>query len=175
MTISRRIIMLARQLRLFAAPLALALCFILLLANDQRLARSSASPSLQGAAAIEHLKAQGLYGSLREAMEIAPYRISEMQEGSYRGANQAQSLRAEFDPAGLRLKPREGAKWESGMRLRGYGYGERIVPVAAGEMKASGNRIEIHHSTSAQSTISEWYLKSPIRSRAGIYHLRASG
>jgi hypothetical protein len=113
--------MLARQLRLFAAPFALALCFILLITKDQPLARSSASPSLQGAAAIEHLKAQGLYGSLQEAMEAAPYRISEMQDRSYRGANQAQSLRAEFDPAGLRLKPREGAKWESGMRLRGYG------------------------------------------------------
>ena len=123
--------MLVRQLRLFAVPLTLALCFILLLANGQRLAPSSASPGLQGEAAIEHLKAQGLYGSLREAMEAAPYRISEMPEGSYRGANQAQSLQAEFDPAGLRLKPRQGAKWESGMRLRGYGYGDRIVPLAA--------------------------------------------
>ena len=47
------------------------------------------------------------------------------------------------------------------MRLRGYGYGDRIVPLAAGVMKASGNRIEIHHATIAQSTISEWYLNRP--------------
>src|SRR5215207_7214492 len=51
-------------------------------------APATALPSLQGAAAVEHLKQQGLYASLNEAMTATRYGVKPMPEAqrSVRGS-----------------------------------------------------------------------------------------
>ena len=56
----------------------------------------------------------------------------------------------DLKPGGVSVGP--GA-WR--MRLRGYGYGERMQPVAAAEMTVRDNRIEYQRGPLRQ----EWYVK----------------
>jgi hypothetical protein len=126
------------------------------------------SPSLEGEKAIEHLKQQGLYNSLAEAMSIARYSINPVQQptklgleaGSYYGSNSVQRYNAFFNSENLQIVPQTPNRdWQVGMRLTGYGYGERLRSVSKAELKAASNRIEYHRTVvdDSESAIIEWY------------------
>jgi hypothetical protein len=55
-------------------------------------------PALQGEAALNHLKEQGLYGSLQEAVTVARYGFYQepKRSGEWLADNTAQRLRAYF-------------------------------------------------------------------------------
>src|SRR4029450_3023772 len=62
-------------------------------------------PALKGEAALNHLKEQGLYGSLQEAVAAARYSLYQESEQSlaWLGDNPAQRLHARTAPAALAL------------------------------------------------------------------------
>ncbi len=117
-------------------------------------------PALQGEAALNHLKEQGLYGSLQEAVTAA--RFSFYQEPKRRGAwlayNPAQRLSARLTSDGLQVVTGgdEGGSHRLGVKLRGAGYGERLMAAKAGRLTAIDARAEIRHEL-PQSAIIEWY------------------
>jgi hypothetical protein len=114
-------------------------------------AGAQAGPHLRGREAVEALKQQGAYESLRTAYQAARYQVeSAGQVGRYRASNQAQGLDVEFGPDGVRLKHRDGAL---GMRLVGYGYGERWKKPASAPAVAQGNRVEY-----GRGGLTEWYV-----------------
>jgi FG-GAP repeat/HYR domain len=124
-------------------------------------------PALQGEAALDHLKDQGLYGSLQGAVTAARYGLYQesKQSGAWLANNHAQRLRARFTPDGLQVETRGdgGRSHRLGMKLRSAGYGARQVAVSAGRLSASGNCAEIRHElrqseiSNDQSRITEWY------------------
>ncbi|MDX2042758.1 MAG: putative Ig domain-containing protein [Acidobacteriota bacterium] len=128
----------------------------------------SALPNLQGAAAIEYLKQQGLYASLGEAMAAARYGVYEAaatESASYRfyANNPAQSFQARFSPDGLSLKTASAAAQDHPLNLdlRSVGYGAQQFSVTPGKLTANGNRIEINRaiqSSTLQTPITEWYI-----------------
>ena len=73
----------------------------------------------------------------------------------YQAPNRAHNLRTYFTPAGVRIIPRtgDGAAWEWGFTLAGYGYEGAIRPVASATVSAHGNRIEYR-----RGGLTEWYV-----------------
>ncbi|MBO0858943.1 MAG: PxKF domain-containing protein [Chloracidobacterium sp.] len=125
------------------------------------------TPALQGEAALNHLKGQGLYGSLQEAVTVARYSFyhGPKQGGDWLADNPAQRLSARLTPDGLHVVTGgdEGGSHRLGIKLRSAGYGERQMAAKAGRLTASGARAKIHHeltqsqNTNSQSAIIEWY------------------
>src|SRR5262249_16644613 len=105
-------------------------------------------------------KGQGLYGSLQEAVTAARYSFYQEPErrGDWRAYNHAQRLGARLTPDGLQVitEGGEGGSHRLGVKLRGGGYGERLMGAKAGRLTAGGARAEIHHEL-PQSAIIEWY------------------
>ncbi|HEX8998676.1 MAG TPA: FG-GAP repeat protein, partial [Blastocatellia bacterium] len=135
----------------------------LLIAFHFRQARlsTSALPGLQGAAAVEHLKQQGLYSSLSDAMTATRYRIKASPDGEYVADNPANQLRADFAADSLELRATAQA-WRLGIKLRSAGYGERQLQAGSGVIAADGNRIEYARPLGAEeSAIREWYVNQP--------------
>jgi hypothetical protein len=116
--------------------------------------------ALQGETALKHLKEQGLYGSLQEAVTAARYGFYQEpnRRGEWLADNPAQRLSARLTPDGLQIVTRGdvGGSLRLGMKLRGAGYGERQMAAKAGRLKASDARAEIHYEL-PQSAIIEWY------------------
>ncbi len=136
-------------------------------------------PTLRGEAAVEQLKQQGLYESLSAAVAKTRYDLHrsdgqnlparlQLHGEVWHAANPTQGMNAYFSRDGVKVVERSEEKpgWELGLRVTGYGYGQQMLSVGAGEMKADGNRIAyarpvinsdsaIHH---PQSAFKEWYV-----------------
>ncbi len=123
-------------------------------------------PNLCGHAAVEHLKQEGLYASLAEAVAAARYNADPLPSpDAYQFSNPAQSLRATFTSSGARVMSSKGGRErELTFKLIGYGYGSRITNLDSRNIVASRNRIEREYSQSAipesQSAIKEWFVNS---------------
>ena len=108
-------------------------------------------PTLEGEAAIEHLKEKGIYSSLAEAMQAARYKVyptppsqDSKQGGRFYANNPRQGYQSLFSEEEMKIVTREGEQtraWR--MKLSACGYDERMMAVTHGEMKVVGNRIEI--------------------------------
>jgi FG-GAP repeat len=129
-------------------------------------AANSPLPILQGTLAVDHLKEQGLYGSLQEAVAAARYGVYKVStdSGEWLADNPAQQLRARFTTAGLQLDaPGDGRAHRFAMSLRSAGYGNRQIAARAGPVTASGGRAEIRHELQLGALsrtgprIIEWY------------------
>jgi hypothetical protein len=160
---------------LSAVALTVLLGSLFLIPELSRSAPGSALPALQGEAAITHLKEQGLYDSLEAALTAARYRVRPTERsgqaglsGAYYASNPAQHLTAHFTPEELVLAPQPQAApgrqavpaWRLGMRLAGYGYGERIVALGSRATRAQENRIDYQRAVVGQVgiAVTEWYL-----------------
>src|SRR5262245_18481393 len=106
-------------------------------------------PALHGEAALNHLKEQGLYGSLQEAVTAARYGLYQesKQSGDCLADNPAQRLRGRFTPDGLQVETRGngGRGHRIGMKLRSAGYCARQIAAVASQITGSGARAEIRH------------------------------
>lgn len=133
-------------------------------------------PALEGEKAIAHLKQQGLYDSLTEAMQAASYSINPVEQperlglepGAHYANSPAQQYRAWFTTDEVRIVPRgESREWQTGMRLVGYGYGDRLTAVGKAERRATASRIEYHrevagrHEDGSGAKFVEWYENRP--------------
>jgi uncharacterized delta-60 repeat protein len=137
--------------------------------------RSSAveepSVSVRDEAAIAHLKQQGPYDSLEEVVAAAGYSIREIPAGSlsngksaFEAVNAAQALRADFTSDGALFRSTGANNWQLRLKLMSYGYGDHLVPLSGGELKAGDNRIEISRHVVGRpgsSELVEWYVNKP--------------
>jgi FG-GAP repeat protein len=119
-----------------------------------------ALPTRSGPAAIRHLEQTGLYNSLSAAVTAARYEIEERKVGGYQASNPKQGYRSIFTREGVEVRgtSRTGEDWRMGMKLIGYGYGERKQVVTSAGLKASGDRIEYERRAREGRTLSEWYV-----------------
>ncbi len=136
---------------------------------------AAALPALQRDQAVEQLKDQGLYDSLREAFTAASYEPRWEERPAlgdlppaYHAPNPAQRMSACFTPTGLHLSPHQTkreagaqsrasaqAEWRATMRLVGYGYGDRLESVGEAEIATRGNRVEYQRTW---PPLTEWYV-----------------
>ena len=116
--------------------------------------------TLHGPAAIKHLEQTGLYSSLSAAVTAAEYRIEERKAGGYEASNPKQGYRTVFTRAGVEVSGagRNGSDWRLGMKLIGYGYGQRKQAVTFAAVKAKDDRIEYERRAHDGGSISEWYV-----------------
>jgi hypothetical protein len=129
-------------------------------------------PELRGQAAVEHLKQEGIYASLAEAVKASLYKAEALPSGdAYRFSNPAQGFRATFTPSGARVASSRGGR-ELAIKPIAYGYGRRMTRLDSQKIGARGNRIEHEYApkTSAirnpQSATQEWFVNT----EAGIEH-----
>ena len=117
-------------------------------------------PTLHGPAALKHLEQTGLYNSLSSAVTAAEYGIEERKAGGYEAPNPGQSYRTVFTRAGVEVSGtgRNGSDWWLGMKLTGYGYGQRKQAVTFAAVKAKDDRIEYERRAPDGRSISEWYV-----------------
>ncbi|NOT58806.1 MAG: hypothetical protein HOP19_01135, partial [Acidobacteria bacterium] len=140
---------------------------------------NAALPNLQGAAALEHLRQQGLYTSLETAVSAArrivrpataarstsprlPSAEQMKRDATYLAQNAEQRLRARFTASGSEITPQTGADWRLGLQLRGYGYPGQMRATQPGTIRAAGQRVELRHQTAGDAAgvpaaITEWY------------------
>ena len=133
-------------------------------------------PTLRGDAAIKHLKEQGLYSSLGEAVEATRYSAIAVRSGkAFEVVNPENSLRATFDaedPGGTRVVASSSKRQrELAIKLTGYGYDQSLIALSSHAVNAEQNRVEYtYHPDSAisdpQSAIKEWFVNG----RDGIEH-----
>src|ERR1700736_2555681 len=144
--------------------------------------------TLQGKVAVDYLKEQGIYGQLRASIEASKYDLALAPQSRrsspsatkqspevYLAKNPAQNLTAKFSAAEVRLKSSQGDGKEAVLKLRGYGYGKKVVALSAGSSTVVGNRVEItrstqkghysrargrEHSKASRAQITEWYLNT---------------
>jgi FG-GAP repeat len=116
--------------------------------------------TLHGPAAIKHLEQTGLYRSLSAAVTAAHYRIEERKAGGYEASNPEQRYHTVFTRAGVEVSGAgpNGNDWRLGMKLIGYGYGQRKQAVTFASVKAKDDRIEYERRTPDNGSISEWYV-----------------
>src|SRR5262245_61700162 len=129
-------------------------------------------PDLHGQAAVEHLKQEGLYDTLAEAMAAARYNADPLAPNAYRFSNPAHDLRATFTSSGARIVSSPGARERDlTIKLIGYGYGSRMTGLVSQNIVARQNRVEHEYAPHSplpipHSPIQEWFVNS----EAGIEH-----
>ena len=126
---------------------------------------------LTGDKAIQHLKDTGQYESLAAAMTGARYgaKAADGAEARALAQNPAHGLRSTFTREGLRLEVRSGeATHQVARRLDSLGYGAAQIAVPPGELKVSGQRVEITrapsptpHSAFRVPRLVEWFNNTP--------------
>jgi hypothetical protein len=109
---------------------------------------------------IRILKQRGEYESLRAAVEKSRFSLREQKStnepgsaSGYIASNQAQNFRTEFTKTGVRVEPRlaDQPAWQLGLRVTGYGYGERLQPLSKTEMSSVSNRVEYRYFVTPRS------------------------
>ncbi len=176
---SRPVVHWSSKPRLLAGMIVISVACLVILprshSNTTRAERPAAGeasmPALEGDKAIDHLKQQGTYNSLQEAMAAVKYEAKYQTQprlaglgAAYELSNRANNLLAYVTEGGIELTSLGGAAkpWRLGLKLTGFGFGTNLSSVSSGEVKASGNRVSIRKSAirSPQSTIEEWYVNS---------------
>ena len=89
---------------------------------------------------------------LQAAVQRALYGIK-AAPGGFVASNPAQHISARFTPGEARLQYQDNSV---GLRLQGYGYGERLVKARGGVVGGNGNRIEYR-----RGNLTEWYVNQP--------------
>jgi FG-GAP repeat/FIMAH domain len=133
--------------------------------------KSGKSLSSNTEKSIGALKSEGSYDSLMAALEKSRYRLSSEERmarpgvpGGYSASNYAQRLRADFTGTGLQVVPHGAGEppWRWGLRLTGYGYGDNLEALPAGQVSVSENRIEYRYprdlASGSETGLTEWYV-----------------
>src|SRR5215813_15054130 len=141
--------------------------------HSKTVAPANPLPDLRGKAAVEHLKREGLYDTLAEAVAAARYNANPLPSpDAYQFSNPAQGLRATFTSSGARVVSSPGGRErELTFKLIGYGYGSRMTGLDSQNIVARQNRVEHEYAPHSplpipHSPIQEWFVNS----EAGIEH-----
>lgn len=115
-------------------------------------------PALHGEAAIAHLKQNGMYDLLAQAVTAARYQVT-ANEGGATAFNEANGMRLDFTESGWQLKSTTKDKsWSSSWQLNSFGYGSKQTKAAAGAWQTTENRVELAR---ANQRITEWFVNTP--------------
>ena len=104
----------------------------------------------------------GWWATVQEDIGRSEYQVTRQDRtyltglsAAYQAPNRAHNLRTYFTPTEVRIIPRtgDGAAWEWGLTLTGYGYEGAIQPVAPASLSTEGNRIEYR-----RGDLTEWYV-----------------
>ena len=104
----------------------------------------------------------GWLASVQENIRRSEYQVTWQDHtylpdlpGAYQAPNRAQNLRIYFTPDGIRAIPRtgDGAAWEWGLTLKGFGYEGAVQPVAPATLSVEGDRVEYR-----RGGLTEWYV-----------------
>ena len=96
----------------------------------------------------------GLYEVARAALEADTYGARPDGAG-WRAPNPAQGMQTSFSPAGVEVRPSEGA-WALGMSLAAWGRPGAMDAPAAPEVVVEGQRVEYR-----RGGLNEWYHNDP--------------
>src|SRR5207237_8359803 len=112
--------------------------------------------NLQGKAALDYLKEQGIYQQRRASLEATNYELTPAPQTGNSvtstanhspevslASNPAQKLSAQFSAEEVRLGSSQGEAKEAVLKLRGYGYGKNMLALSAGSTRVAGSRVEI--------------------------------
>src|SRR5215470_9361334 len=141
--------------------------------HPKTVASANPLPDLHGQAAVEHLKQEGLYDTLAEAMAAARYNADSLPSpGAYQFSNPSQGLRSTFTSSGARVVSSNGGRERDlTIKLIGYGYGSRMMELDSQYIVARQNRVEHEYAPHSplpipHSPIQEWFVNG----EAGIEH-----
>ena len=100
--------------------------------------------------------------SLVAAVEGTRYGVNATGRDGYEADNPAQHFRAAFGASGVEVRPSEATGgWRVGLRLRAWGYGERLDSPGAAVVAASGNRTEYSYLAGEHGeALTEWYVNT---------------
>jgi nucleoside-specific outer membrane channel protein Tsx len=98
-------------------------------------------------------KKAGASDNLRRAFERTLYSVKDSGHGIWRAENRGQHLTVEFDSTAAHFSHPEGS---IGVRLTGYGYGDRLEKPAPVAPIGTGNRVEYR-----RGDLTEWYMNAP--------------
>src|SRR5215213_9012308 len=134
--------------------------------DNPRLGRAA---PLHGEAALAHLKEQGTYQSLTQAIEAAKYSIDQIplpgnESGAFRAFNSAQALQAEFTGDGTVVRSNGQSSWQLRLNLKSYGDPDHLVPVVPAATKVVANRIELTRrlvGSADAAALVEWFVNTP--------------
>lgn len=149
-------------------------------------ARAMSPAPVAGPAAASVGVSAAAWDSMRAAIERDQYGLRRSGE-AYVATNHRHRLQVTFGQAAVDVRPREGdGTWRWGLRLAGYGYGDRREQLVEASRVVDGNRIEYR-----RGALVEWYVnerrgleqgftlaKPPAGRRAGVplvVHLTATG
>ncbi len=136
-----------------------------------------AMPALRGEEAVAHLKEQGTYDSLRQAMANVYYEANWQRTPLMQGVGEGYELKnprhgllAYVTGNDLQMGNLTQGKtsWRLGLRLKEYGYGKAVAAAARGAVNAKGNRVEIAYrgASGSETAMTEWFVNSI----AGLEH-----
>ncbi len=98
-------------------------------------------------------------------IERGEYFFSIAGQGAWSAPNRSQGLRSRIDAEGIAVLPRESlagdedAAWELSLSTRAFGREEQMAPVGVPTLEVLEERIELHHSPSAEwPSFTEWYV-----------------
>ncbi|MEO7659384.1 MAG: hypothetical protein ABIV48_07195, partial [Pyrinomonadaceae bacterium] len=113
---------------------------------------------LTGQSAVGHLKQNGTFDSLNNALTLARYSAATDNSGVI-ARNEANDLDLNFSDKGLVMNSTlPGREWRSDWRLTSVGYGDGQTDAAKGELKTLGNRIEL---VRREQGLTEWFENRP--------------
>ena len=137
----------------------------------QQVGKEPSMPTLRGEEAIEHLKQQGSYNSLQEAMAAVKYQAKSQLNPQLAGVGAAQELSnrtnnllayVTADGIAVTSLSEEKKSWRLGLQMTGLGYGTNLSAVSSGAVSAKGNRVEIHHNSELRTPNSSNGLSTAI-------------
>ena len=118
--------------------------------------------ALHGPAALEQLKNDGQYESLKEAVDKARLSVSRTAQSplggaAWRAPNPAAGYNAYVTEAGVSIAIDDESKSSVSLSLHSIGYGSDLQSVGSGEVSGAGQTIQVRRSESLQ----EWYVNGP--------------
>ena len=118
--------------------------------------------ALHGPAALERLKNDGQYESLKEAVDQARLSVSRTSHSplggaAWRAPNPGAGYNAYVTEAGVSIAIDDESKSSVSLSLHSIGYGSDLRSVGSGEVSGAGQTIRVRRSESVQ----EWYVNGP--------------
>jgi len=105
-------------------------------------------PLTSGWAANQSNSDKGLQAAFQQAL----YGV-EATPGGFAASNPSQQISARFISGEVLFQSQESS---AGLRLQGYGYGERLIQAQVPRLTGSGNRIDYR-----RGSLTEWYVNRP--------------
>jgi hypothetical protein len=117
---------------------------------------------LHGPAALERLKNDGQYESLKEAVDQARLSVSRTAHSplggaAWRAPNPAAGYNAYVTEAGVSIAIDNESKSSVSLSLHGIGYGAVLQPVGPGEVSGAGQTIQVQR----DGNLHEWFVNGP--------------